>query len=122
MLLEDIVNEDLKEDQENNEDKVALLQQEAALRSTQGLTPHHADDPASTPTSDTANARWHDAQAAPFPPVDVLLRLLYRFNGTLKFAEVGSFFPQTVVVFAFVSCDKSGHFRVKWELNNPRMF
>lgn len=93
MLLEDIVNEDLKEDQENDEDKVALLQQEAALCSTRGLAPQHADDPASTPTSDVTNTRPHDAQAAPFPPVDVLLRLLYRFNGTLKFTEVRSFFP-----------------------------
>lgn len=107
MLLEDIVNEDLKEDQENNEDKVALLQQEAALCSTHGLTPQHADDPASTPTSDMTNTWSHDAQAAPFPPVDVLLCLLYRFNGTLKFTEVRSFLPQTVVVFAFVSCNKS---------------
>lgn len=93
MLLEDIVNEDLKEDQENNEDKVALLQQEAALRLTRSLTPQHADDPASTPASEMTNTWSHDAPAAPFPPVDVLLRLLYRFNGTLKFAEVRSFFP-----------------------------
>lgn len=42
----------------------------------------------------------------PFSPVNVLLRLLYGFNGTLKFTEVGPFFPQPTVMLAFVSCDK----------------
>lgn len=39
-------------------------------------------------------------------PVYVLLGLLYGINGTLKFTEVRSFFPQPAVVFAFVSCNK----------------
>lgn len=47
------------------------------------------------------------APPAPLSPVYVLLRLLYRFNGTLKFTEVRSFFPQPTVVFAFVSCKQS---------------
>lgn len=48
MLLEDVVDEDLKEDEENDDDKVALLQQEAALCPAGGLTPQHADAPANT--------------------------------------------------------------------------
>lgn len=48
MLLEDIVNEDLKEDEENNDDEVALLQQEAALCPACSLTSQHADAPANT--------------------------------------------------------------------------
>lgn len=47
------------------------------------------------------------ASPAPVSPVYVLLRLLYRFNGTLKFTEVRSFFPQPTAVFAFVSCKQS---------------
>lgn len=70
VLLEDVVNEDLKEDEENDSDKVALLQKEAALCPAGSLIPQHAD-----------------------APVNVLLGLLYRFNGTLKFTEVCSFFP-----------------------------
>ena len=42
----------------------------------------------------------------PLSPVNVLLRLLYRVNGTLKFTEVCSFFSQPTVMFAFVSCEK----------------
>lgn len=93
MLLEDIVDEDLKEDEENDDDAVALLQQEAALWSTRSLAPQHADDPANRPTSEMTDTWSPDARAAPFPPVDVLLCLLDRFNGTLKFTEVRSFFP-----------------------------
>lgn len=48
MLLEDIVNEDLKEDEENDDDEVALLQQEAALCPAGSLTPQHDDAPANT--------------------------------------------------------------------------
>lgn len=80
LLLEDEVDEDLEEDEGNDDDVVALLEEGASLWSTDRATPQHAD-----------------------APVYVLLRLLYGFNGTLKFTEVGSFFPQTTVVFAFVS-------------------
>lgn len=48
MLLEDVVNEDLKEDEENDDEEVALLQQEAALCPAGSLTPQHADAPANT--------------------------------------------------------------------------
>lgn len=80
LLLEDVVDEDLKEDQEDDDHVVPLLEEGAALHPTGCTAPQHADT-----------------------PVDVLLRLLYGFNGTLKFAEVGAFFPQPVVVFTFVS-------------------
>lgn len=80
LLLEDIVDQDLKEDEENDDDVVALLKERAALHPACCTTPQHTD-----------------------APVNVLLRLFYRFNGTLKFTEVCSFFPQPAVVFAFVS-------------------
>lgn len=80
LLLEDVVDQNLKEDEENDDDVVALLQERGALRSARRSAPQHTD-----------------------APVNVLLRLLYRFNGTLKFTEVCSFFPHTAVVFAFVS-------------------
>lgn len=109
LLLEDVVDQDLKEDEENDDDTVALLQEGAALRPAGWSTPQHTDAPADTHGSVT----WqpHDAHDADrittFSPVDVLLRLLYGFNGTLKFAEVCSFFPQTTVVFTFVSCSNT---------------
>lgn len=48
MLLKDVVNEDLKEDEESDAEDAALLQQEAALSPAHGLTPQHADAPANT--------------------------------------------------------------------------
>lgn len=47
-LLEDVVDEDLKEDEENDGDEVALLQKEAALCPAGSLIPQHADAPANT--------------------------------------------------------------------------
>lgn len=80
LLLEDVVDQDLKEDEKNDDDVVTLLEEGAALHPTRCTTPQHGDG-----------------------PVNVLLRLLYGFNGTLKFAEVCSFFPQPIVMLAFVS-------------------
>lgn len=80
LLLEDVVDQDLKEDQKHDDDVVALLEEGGALRPAGCTAPQHAD-----------------------APVYVLLRLLYRFNGTLKFTEVCSFFPQPTVMLAFVS-------------------
>lgn len=85
LLLEDVVDEDLKEDEEHDDDVVSLLEEGGALRPAGCSAPQHGD-----------------------APVDVLLRLLYGFNGTLKFAEVRSFFPQPAVVFAFVSLASRG--------------
>lgn len=80
LLLEDVVDQDLKEDEKNDDDVVTLLEEGAALHPARCTTPQHGDG-----------------------PVNVLLRLLYGFNGTLKFAEVCSFFPQPIVMLAFVS-------------------
>lgn len=80
LLLEDVVDQDLKEDEKNDDDVVTLLEEGAALHPTRCTTPQHGDG-----------------------PVNVLLRLLYGFNGTLKFAEVCSFFPQPIVMLTFVS-------------------
>lgn len=48
LLLEDIVDEDLKEDEENDDDVVALLEERAALRLACRTTPQHTDAPADT--------------------------------------------------------------------------
>lgn len=85
LLLEDIVDQDLKEDEEKDDDVVPLLEEGAALRPACRTTPQRTD-----------------------APVNVLLRLLYRFNGTLKFTEVRSFFPQPTVMLAFVSLAARG--------------
>lgn len=80
LLLEDIVDQDLKEDEEKNDDVVALLEERGAFHPACRTTPQHTD-----------------------VPVNVLLCLFYRFNGTLKFTEVCSFFPQPAVMLVFVS-------------------
>lgn len=48
VLLEDVVDQDLKEDEENDDDAVALLQERAALCPARRATPQHADAPANT--------------------------------------------------------------------------
>lgn len=48
MLLEDVVDQDLKEDEENDDDAVALLEERAALCPACRATPQHADAPANT--------------------------------------------------------------------------
>lgn len=69
MLLEDVVNEDLKEDEEKDDDKVALLQQEAALCPARRLTPQRADAPANTAAVSYEQKRSGSpgAPAAPSP-------------------------------------------------------
>lgn len=67
MLLEDVVNEDLKEDEENDDEEVALLQQEAALCPAGSLTPQHADAPANTAIVryDKRADRWRSGRTFP---------------------------------------------------------
>lgn len=43
MLLEDIVDQDLKEDEEYDDDVVALLEEGAALHPAHSAAPQHAD-------------------------------------------------------------------------------
>lgn len=79
-LLEEEVDEQLEEDEEGDDDVVALLEERAALGTYHSPAPQHSDG-----------------------LVNVVLRLFDGVNGTLKFTEVGPFFPQSVVVFALVS-------------------
>lgn len=48
LLLEDVVDQDLKEDEKNDDDVVTLLEEGAALHPTRGTTPQHGDGPANT--------------------------------------------------------------------------
>lgn len=48
LLLEDIVDQDLKEDEENDDDVVALLEEGAAFHLACRTTPQHADVPTNT--------------------------------------------------------------------------
>ena len=48
LLLEDIVDQDLKEDEEQDDDIVTLLEEGAALRPTCRTAPQHADAPENT--------------------------------------------------------------------------
>lgn len=48
LLLEDEVDHDLKEDEEHNDDVVALLEERATLRPACRTTPQHTDAPADT--------------------------------------------------------------------------
>lgn len=67
VLLEDVVNEDLKEDKENDGDEVALLQKEAALCPAGSLIPQHADAPANTATVryDKQAVTWGSSRTFP---------------------------------------------------------
>lgn len=46
LLLEDVVDQDLKEDEESDDDEVALLEERAALDPARRAAPQHADAPA----------------------------------------------------------------------------
>ena len=48
LLLEDIVDQDLKEDEENDDDVVALLEEGTTLHPACRTTPQHADAPTNT--------------------------------------------------------------------------
>lgn len=58
MLLEDVVDQDLKEDEENDDDAVALLEEGAALRPACRATPQHADAPANTQVGRVGGVTW----------------------------------------------------------------
>lgn len=48
LLLEDVVDQDLKEDEKNDDDVVTLLEEGAALHPARCTTPQHGDGPANT--------------------------------------------------------------------------
>ena len=50
LLLEDVVDQNLEDNQENDDDVVALLEEGAALHPGHGATPQHGDAPANTHT------------------------------------------------------------------------
>lgn len=80
LLLENVVDQNLKDDEERDDDVVSRLKEGTALCLSYCTTPQHGE-----------------------APVNVLLRLLYRFDGTLKFTEVCTLFPQPTVMLVFVS-------------------
>lgn len=107
LLLTDVVDQDLKEDEENDDDVVALLQERAALRPAGRSAPQRPDAPANTRGFSVDPQRGGGgASRRAGSPANVLLRLLYGFNGTLKFTEVRAFLPQTTAVFALVTWNK----------------
>lgn len=79
-LLEDEVEQDLEEDEEEDDGDVSVRQKRTFRRRLTGhATPQRTD-----------------------APVNVLLGLSDGLNGTLDFAQIGSFLPVAAAVFAFV--------------------